>query len=177
MYGEDIDLCYKIKKAGYQSFYFGDTTVVHYKGESTLKDKTYAKRFYGAMQIFYKKHFKSNWFFNALVFLGIQSAKLFGAKVLDKTLNFNSYVFVSETNNKALETKLSKPVITVSKALEALENTQIIFDTNYVSYHSIIKQMEASEKNNNLSFKMLPKNANFILGSDSSKSRGEVIHF
>jgi len=37
--------------------------------------------------------------------------------------------------------------------------------------------MEASEKNKNLSFKILPKNANFILGSDSSKSRGEVIHF
>jgi len=177
MYGEDIDLSYKIKKAGYQSFYFGETTVVHYKGESTLKDKTYAKRFYGAMQIFYKKHFKTNWFFNTLVFFGIQSAKLFGVKDSGKTLNFNSYVFISETNNKALEAKLSKPVFIISKASEAIENTQIIFDTNYVSYHSIIKQMEASEKNKNLSFKILPKNANFILGSDSSKSRGEVIHF
>ncbi|MEM6687464.1 MAG: glycosyltransferase family 2 protein, partial [Bacteroidota bacterium] len=45
MYGEDIDLSYKIRKAGFQNYYFGKTTVLHYKGESTLKDKTYAKRF------------------------------------------------------------------------------------------------------------------------------------
>jgi len=54
MYGEDIDLSYKVLKAQYDNFYFGDTTIVHFKGESTLKNKTYARRFYSAMQIFYK---------------------------------------------------------------------------------------------------------------------------
>ena len=39
MYGEDIDLSYKVKKAGYDNFYFSDTTIIHFKGESTLKDK------------------------------------------------------------------------------------------------------------------------------------------
>ncbi len=71
MYGEDIDLSYKVLKAGYNNYYFGETTVIHYKGESTLKDKHYANRFYGAMQIFYKKHFKKNVLFDMFVWLGI----------------------------------------------------------------------------------------------------------
>ena len=177
MYGEDIDLSYKIKKEGYNSFYFGEITVIHYKGESTLKDKTYVKRFYGAMQIFYKKHFKSNLVFDALVFLGIQSAKLLGSNAPTKTIDFKNYTLISNTKNNLLATKLSKPMITVSKVSEVKENTQIIFDANHISYQNIINQMDSSEKNKNLSFKILPKNANFILGSHSSKSRGEVIHF
>lgn len=177
MYGEDIDLSYKIKKAGYQSFYFGETSVIHYKGESTLKDKTYAKRFYGAMQIFYKKHFKSNLVFDALVFFGIQSAKLFESKVSAERLNFEDYTLISKTNNKALVSKLQKPVTLASNTTEVKSNTQIIFDANCISFQEIIQQMETSEKNKNLSFKILPKSTNFILGSNSSKSRGEVVHF
>src|SRR5690606_14527542 len=57
MYGEDIDLSYKVTKAGFANYYLGTTTVLHYKGESTKKDDAYFERFYGAMQIFYKKHF------------------------------------------------------------------------------------------------------------------------
>ncbi len=76
MYGEDIDLSYKVLKAGYHNFYFGNTSVLHFKGESTLRDAKYAKRFYGAMQIFYKKHFKQNLVFNTLVYLGIKGAYL-----------------------------------------------------------------------------------------------------
>src|SRR5690606_21248127 len=66
MYGEDIDLSYKVLQAGYQNIYFGKTAILHYKGESTLKDKTYVKRFHRAMQIFYNKHFKSHPFLDAL---------------------------------------------------------------------------------------------------------------
>ena len=61
MYGEDIDLSYKIKKAGYQNVYFADTTIIHYKGESTKKGSlNYVKMFYQAMIIFAKKHFTSS---------------------------------------------------------------------------------------------------------------------
>ncbi|MCC6685243.1 MAG: glycosyltransferase family 2 protein, partial [Bacteroidia bacterium] len=35
MYGEDIDLSYRITKAGYKNYYFPETTIIHYKGEST----------------------------------------------------------------------------------------------------------------------------------------------
>ncbi len=58
MYGEDIDLSYRVQKAGYKVVYFADTTVIHYKGESTKKGSlNYVKMFYEAMSIFARKHF------------------------------------------------------------------------------------------------------------------------
>lgn len=58
MYGEDIDLSYRIVKAGYDNYYFADTTIIHYKGESTKKHSVnYVKIFYQAMAKFAGKHF------------------------------------------------------------------------------------------------------------------------
>jgi len=58
MYGEDIDLSYRIKLEGYKNFYFPDTKIIHYKGESTKKGSlNYVFLFYKAMIIFAKKHF------------------------------------------------------------------------------------------------------------------------
>jgi GT2 family glycosyltransferase len=61
MYGEDIDLSYRIVKAGYKNYYFADTTIIHYKGESTRKSSlNYVKVFYNAMIIFARKHYSGN---------------------------------------------------------------------------------------------------------------------
>ena len=58
MYGEDIDLSYRITKGGFKNYYFADTTIIHYKGESTKKGSiNYVKIFYQAMAIFARKHF------------------------------------------------------------------------------------------------------------------------
>ena len=60
MYGEDIDLSYRIQKGGYKNYYFPETTIIHYKGESTKKGSlNYVKVFYNAMVIFARKHFNS----------------------------------------------------------------------------------------------------------------------
>lgn len=58
MYGEDIDLCYTILRKGYKNFYYGKYSILHYKGESTVKDKVYLNRFFGAMDIFIRKYYK-----------------------------------------------------------------------------------------------------------------------
>lgn len=61
MYGEDIDLSYRIIQAGYKNYYYADTTIIHYKGESTKKGSlNYVKTFYEAMIIFAKKHFQGS---------------------------------------------------------------------------------------------------------------------
>lgn len=58
MYGEDIDLSYRIIKGGYKNFYLPETSILHYKGESTKKGSlNYVMVFYNAMIIFARKHF------------------------------------------------------------------------------------------------------------------------
>ena len=58
MYGEDIDLSYRIIRAGYKNYYFPETRIIHYKGESTKKSSVnYVFVFYRAMVIFARKHF------------------------------------------------------------------------------------------------------------------------
>jgi GT2 family glycosyltransferase len=74
MYGEDIDLSYRIKKAGYKNYYFPDTQIIHYKGESTKRSSlNYVVIFYKAMAIFSKKHFSGSnaFWFNALIHFAI----------------------------------------------------------------------------------------------------------
>jgi O-antigen biosynthesis protein len=66
MYGEDIDLSYRITLGGYKNVYFSDTTIIHYKGESTKKKSAnYVKVFYNAMVLFAQKHYSqrmAGWF-------------------------------------------------------------------------------------------------------------------
>jgi GT2 family glycosyltransferase len=74
MYGEDIDLSYRVIKAGYKNYYFPKTRIIHYKGESTKKSSVnYVLVFYNAMVIFAKKHFtyKSARLFTHLINLAI----------------------------------------------------------------------------------------------------------
>lgn len=60
MYGEDIDLCYTLLRNGFTNYYYGKASILHYKGESTVKDELYLERFYGAMQIFISKYYKES---------------------------------------------------------------------------------------------------------------------
>jgi len=66
MYGEDIDLSYRIVLGGYKNYYYPKTSIIHYKGESTKKSSVnYVFVFYNAMIIFANKHFSAK---NAKVF-------------------------------------------------------------------------------------------------------------
>jgi len=61
MYGEDIDLSYRIIKSGYKNYYYAGTTIIHYKGESTKKGSiNYVLIFYRAMIIFAKKQLSTS---------------------------------------------------------------------------------------------------------------------
>ncbi|MDN3694601.1 glycosyltransferase family 2 protein [Chryseobacterium tructae] len=60
MYGEDIDLCYTLIRNGYKNYYYGKASLLHHKGESTIKNDVYLNRFYGAMQIFIDKYYKES---------------------------------------------------------------------------------------------------------------------
>jgi GT2 family glycosyltransferase len=77
MYAEDIDLSYRIEQQGFTNYYIADTTLLHFKGESTRKDAEYIKRFYGAMLQFRRKHFKG--IFNGLLALIIRIRMAFAS--------------------------------------------------------------------------------------------------
>lgn len=81
MYGEDIDLSYRITLGGYQNWYLPDARIIHYKGESTKKSSVnYVFVFYNAMAIFAKKHFTSQsagvfpWLINGSIYLSAAGA-------------------------------------------------------------------------------------------------------
>ncbi len=97
MYGEDIDLSYRIVKAGYKNYYFADTTIIHYKGESTKKHSVnYVKIFYQAMAIFAQKHYskQQGWWFTFCIYAAIY-ARAFVALVVRfaKAIQFFSVDF------------------------------------------------------------------------------------
>lgn len=74
MYGEDIDLSYRITKGGFKNYYLADSTIIHYKGESTKKGSlNYVRVFYKAMVIFTEKHFSSRFaqFYSLFINLAI----------------------------------------------------------------------------------------------------------
>ena len=74
MYGEDIDLCFRIKQGGYKILYYPKAQIIHYKGGSSKRRRhKVIFDFHEAMWIFYKKHYKKeyNIFITGIVALGI----------------------------------------------------------------------------------------------------------
>ncbi|HQW83178.1 MAG TPA: glycosyltransferase family 2 protein [Ferruginibacter sp.] len=96
MYGEDVDLSYRIQKAGYKNYYFADSAIIHFKGESTKRGSlNYVRMFYKAMNLFVKKHYSGTRagffiffiqiaiFFRALFSAIAKGLKKIGLPVLD----------------------------------------------------------------------------------------------
>jgi len=184
MYGEDIDICYKITKAGYVNYYLGSEVLLHYKGESTQKDKAYLDRFYGAMTIFYGKHFKPNFFLKTAVNIGVALSKTLRGRSLKKgstaAPSWNEVWVVTQDLMllKKLSEQYTLPVKSV--ALRTVEediqhDKLMVFDVNFLSYATILEIMKLQKDAN--CFRIRPPNCNFILGSDQSDSKGEVLSF
>jgi len=95
MYGEDIDLSYRIQQAGYHNYYLGTCSLIHFKGESKpTAHLQHVQQFYGAMRIFVRKHYKGTKAFLMRVIL--QLAILFAAATssLLKPIRKHYFMFI-----------------------------------------------------------------------------------
>ena len=191
MYSDDIDLSYVVAKAGKDNYYFHDTTIIHYKGESTIKDGTYMKRFQEAMNFFYSKHFSTDGlqslFFTFFMKMGIvffSFIKKFQGQPKLKTapIHFELYSSSAEMATKltaVLQKKVSYHYLKTEKEVisclnKSVVGSEIILDNESISFKECIAVLE-SGVNKGLTFKIIPKNANFLIGSNNSNERGEII--
>lgn len=181
MYSDDFDLSYTVMKAGRNNYYFPDTSVIHYKGESTVKDGTYMNRFREAMQFFYKKHFRASPVFDLFMKTGALFFMLAKKNKKGPVYIPQHYILISDNEalRETLQNQLQKNVLqAASIGADALflqsNTTEVIFDNAFVSFKQMIAFMEAS-RHKGFTYKIKPAGADFILGSNSSNDRGEVI--
>jgi N-acetylglucosaminyl-diphospho-decaprenol L-rhamnosyltransferase len=195
MYGEDIDLSYRIQQAGYTNYYLAGSTIIHFKGESTRKDIKYVKLFYKAMNIFVKKHYgRQSWWFVMLLQIAIGCRS-----VLSFTGNLFSPRKQSTTAGKLIHTVLAgteeeikeiQAILTHNKAAKrniqscgsmpdifsfvaAQKADEIIFCTGITSYTGIIICVQ--QMPHKISFKFHATGSSSIVGSTSKKSSGEAM--
>jgi GT2 family glycosyltransferase len=115
MYGEDIDLSYRIQKIGYKNIYFPKTSIIHYKGESTKKTSVnYILMFYNAMMIFVKKHYSNK-----------------NAKPLVIMISFAIFFRAIISIIKQLIDKLAQPIIDAIIIFIGMYSLQKIWAKNY----------------------------------------------
>lgn len=96
MYGEDIDLSYRITLGGYKNYYLADTSIIHYKGESTKKGSiNYVKVFYQAMILYAQKHFTGQ---QSRVFVSLIKIAVYVKAILALLAGYvkNSWFFIAE---------------------------------------------------------------------------------
>lgn len=184
MYGEDIDLSYKLIKQGFQNYYIGTTTIIHYKGESTVKDIAYLKHFYGAMRIFYKKYFKVNLLNNLMLYAGIKLLILIKSIFLSKEKNAikskGNVLLIGEDQKNfkkiVYHVKPSSSILIDEITTINEDYDTVFFDNSYISNKEIIKKFQ-SDRLTNISKRIIPRNTSFYIGSDFSTHRGEAIQF
>ena len=154
MYAEDIDLSFRIRQSGYKNFYLADTTIIHFKGESTTKDRRYVRFFYRAMAQFVEKHytgFGGRMYANFLK-LAIWSRALlsFGKMQLKKKMERpqadGTTVFLMGDRSSMDEIKTSIPAQLSKDAGET--NDIILCEGKDFSFKKIITEMKRSPNKN-----------------------------
>lgn len=180
MYSDDIDLSYTILKMGRANFYFSGTSIIHYKGESTVRDGLYIQRFREAMQFFYKKHFRSSPVFDGFMKLG---AAFFALAKKNKKIEVKEpeyYILFSKNEElcRTLEGVMQKKVVRIAQYEHNVipsrdKGAEIILDNELLPFGEIIAIMERNKKC--VTFKIRPAGCNFIIGSNSSNDRGQVV--
>jgi GT2 family glycosyltransferase len=186
MYGEDIDLSYRIQQAGYKNYYLGNNAIIHFKGESAQINRTvYVRNFYDAMKIFVHKHYKksSAFFLNTTIIFSRSIALVkhnFSSSIKEK--KDITFLLVGDDESTTSAEKIISAYNFNIKKIDSLEQlntatsnkikTAIVFCMHNFSYAETISFIQKN-KNKFTCFWHHPKSQS-IVGSSSSKTAGEI---
>jgi GT2 family glycosyltransferase len=182
MYGEDIDLSYRLSRLG-NNYYYPEIKIIHFKGESTIKDAEYIERFYNAMLIFAEKHFFSNYgkLRRWLVKASINGMKGFmkllinfkkdGKTAADMNITGSCYMGDNEGYD-VLKNKIRE--LRHIKELRQGDGCEIFADMSSVSLSGIIEAMNGSPGRAVVRF--ISPSRDFYLTSINADGRGEVTY-
>jgi GT2 family glycosyltransferase len=195
MYGEDIDLSFRVRQAGYKNYYLGKSSIIHFKGESTKKDARYTILFYKAMGIFVQKQYKKrSWAFSILLRIAIAVSGalsfagrlLFPVKSRQYTNAIRHTLLVgdrAETKRVAANTAAGFgprreitciPAIPgIYSAIQSGKTDEIIFCAGTLSYRDIISCIESLA--GQMEYKFFAAGSNSVVGSSSKGSSGETM--
>lgn len=173
MYGEDIDLSYTALQKGYENYYLGDLKVIHFKGESTVKDKQYFQRFYGAMGLFYDKYFKQSVLEKKAIDLMIKGMIAVKSNSQSDKIIDHELVLVSDQSDVVVNGV--SHVIKFSDVYDSpwLESVPFLWDLKSLVISEVIEFMIHTQ-NERIKHRFLSSNRDFYIGSDHSNSRGIV---
>ena len=186
MYAEDIDLSYRIQKTGYKNYYFANSTIIHFKGESTQKETLqYFRLFYGAMLLFVKKHYGKavQIFFSLLISVAIAAKSILaGIKKLFKKPNeapekkyaYNKTLVVSDADHfQNIQPGLQQYFSQLERVGDlnniAPTTTTLILCEPTISFKDAIMLMQQQQ----LEFFIHAAGTKSIVGSSDKKSRGD----
>jgi len=183
MYGEDIDLSYQFENVGLKNYYLGSQEIIHFKGESTLRDKLYFQRFFDSTKLYFKKHYT-----NSTVMIGFASvffkiAKYFKKNQMQKSSNnkilYKAIYYIGEDQDlmKSIHTLYKMKVIQIdfSNAVNKdFTRSLIVFDSSQNQFSDIISIMSKNNHGSNM-FRIKIPFHNMLLGSDSSTSQGDIL--
>lgn len=175
MYSDDIDLSYMALKKGKSNYYFHESIVIHYKGESTVRDSAYMKRFSEAMQFFYKKHFRKSILFDWMMLLGsVFFSRIKKNQQLNRSFNPDeTVVFSKDFMSIQYGTKSQTYSIFETLTINPTRNYELVFDVQSFSFQEIITYMNTIQAKN-ITFRMFLPESNFILGSNHANDRGII---
>lgn len=176
MYSDDIDLSYMAIKKGKTNYYFHETTVIHYKGESTIRDSKYIKRFQEAMNFFYKKHFSKSVIFDIFMKIGaFIFSNIKKNQQKNKTFIVDEFILFSKNNSISSTFQTSKRYSKLEDfKINPTINYEITFDTSSFQFVEIIKYME-DNNTLNCTFKNYFPSSNFKIGSNNANDIGQII--
>ncbi len=174
MYGEDIDLSYRVLKGGYKN-YFLPVRMLHYKGESTVKSSyRYAYVFYQAMRLFFRKHYghysllislpinAATWASTFMVYLrnrlryrkkskstsSITNALVIGnCAMLEEVRSLLARHSIGGKHAFVEGTEATRPTGHLSADISLNGFNTVVYDTEHYSYATILRLLELTPGN------------------------------